>query len=346
MAFSEIYVDPSIAADSGTGTVGDPYGDLEYAIEQSTFDTTNGTRVNVKAGTDEVLAAALNTALSDVSVSIAWAPAAGVPLIIQGYTTAAGDGGVGGISGGGTVGIITGGTYNNVWFIDMHLHNTGSAAVLDLNDDCGVVRCEINNTTGLGITTDAWAYIAENYIHNVGAGAVLVWSGYVAFNYFENSGANDMTYGVTSLAVDYLVVDRNIFKLDGSSDGINVQQKMIVTNNSVWSNAGTGQGINFVDSGNYGVDVRNNIVEGFSGTGGIGFDLDDATSELIMFANNAAYNNATNYNLPVNVKTPAANNETLTASAFTSASTGDFSPVDTGSVKEGSYPQIIGGGLV
>ena len=46
MAFSEVYVDPSIAADSGTGTIGDPFGDLEYAIEQSTFDTTNGTRVN------------------------------------------------------------------------------------------------------------------------------------------------------------------------------------------------------------------------------------------------------------------------------------------------------------
>ena len=50
MAITEVYVDPSIAADSGAGTVGDPYGDLEYAIEQTTFDTTNGTRVNIKIG--------------------------------------------------------------------------------------------------------------------------------------------------------------------------------------------------------------------------------------------------------------------------------------------------------
>ena len=28
MAFKEIYVDPSINADSGAGTSGDPYGDL------------------------------------------------------------------------------------------------------------------------------------------------------------------------------------------------------------------------------------------------------------------------------------------------------------------------------
>ncbi len=54
MALTEIYVDPAIAADSGAGTEGSPYGDLEYAIEQETFDLTNGTRVNIKAGTDEL----------------------------------------------------------------------------------------------------------------------------------------------------------------------------------------------------------------------------------------------------------------------------------------------------
>ena len=60
MALTEIYVDPSIAADSGTGTIGDPFGDLEYAIEQTTFDTTNGTRLNVKAGTDDFLSKPVN----------------------------------------------------------------------------------------------------------------------------------------------------------------------------------------------------------------------------------------------------------------------------------------------
>ena len=44
MAITEVYVDPSIAGDSGVGTIGDPYGDLEYAIEQETFDTKKCTR--------------------------------------------------------------------------------------------------------------------------------------------------------------------------------------------------------------------------------------------------------------------------------------------------------------
>lgn len=87
MALTEIYVDPSIAGDSGAGTIGDPYGDLEYAIEQITFDTSNGNRINIKAGTDEVLAVELGAAISGASIS----PSETAPLIFQGYTTTAGE---------------------------------------------------------------------------------------------------------------------------------------------------------------------------------------------------------------------------------------------------------------
>jgi len=59
----------SIVSDSG------PFGDLEWAIEQTTFDLAEGTRVNIKNGTDEILAAKLETALADTGTSIAWAPA-------------------------------------------------------------------------------------------------------------------------------------------------------------------------------------------------------------------------------------------------------------------------------
>ena len=99
MAITEIYVDPSINADSGTGAIGTPYGDLEWAIEQATFDTTNGTRINIKAGTAEILAASLDTALNSASPSAAWVPTPTAQLIFQGYTTAAGDGGKGDIDG-------------------------------------------------------------------------------------------------------------------------------------------------------------------------------------------------------------------------------------------------------
>ena len=108
MPITEVYVDPSINFDSGTGTLVDPYGDLEYAIREETFDLVNGTRLNIKAGAVETLVAPLNTSFADTSVSIAWPiGATGTPSVtLQGYTATAGDGGQGDISGGGLVSIL------------------------------------------------------------------------------------------------------------------------------------------------------------------------------------------------------------------------------------------------
>ena len=56
MAITEVYVDPAINGNSGTGTLVDPYGDLQYALDTKARDSTNGDRFNIKAGTAEVLA--------------------------------------------------------------------------------------------------------------------------------------------------------------------------------------------------------------------------------------------------------------------------------------------------
>jgi hypothetical protein len=55
---ADIYVDPSINANTGTGTIGDPYGDLQYAIT-STTQGTSGDQFNIKSGTAEVMAGSL-----------------------------------------------------------------------------------------------------------------------------------------------------------------------------------------------------------------------------------------------------------------------------------------------
>ena len=82
---THVYVDPSIAGDSGTGTIGDPYGDLQYALNTVTRGT-DGNQFNIKAGTDEVLAASITTATYGT-------PSTSQPLIFRGYTSAANDGG-------------------------------------------------------------------------------------------------------------------------------------------------------------------------------------------------------------------------------------------------------------
>lgn len=87
MARTEIFVDPAINANSGAGTIGDPYGDLQHALDSETFDATNGNRINIKSGTPEVLSAQLSFANFGT-------PSVQRGLIVSGYDSAAGDGGI------------------------------------------------------------------------------------------------------------------------------------------------------------------------------------------------------------------------------------------------------------
>ena len=135
------YVDPSINADSGSGTVGSPYGDLEYCLEQITRDATNGDQINIKSGTAEVLELALDV-VTDYGV-----PAEGSPLIFKGYDTAANDGGIGEISGGGSVSIHFDGTTDYIHFVDLHLHDSGSNVLLKIDGNCFLINCELNGSS-------------------------------------------------------------------------------------------------------------------------------------------------------------------------------------------------------
>lgn len=343
MALTEIYVDPSIAADSGTGTIGDPYGDLRYAIEQETFDLTNGTRINVKAGTAEVLNESLTTSLADTTVSVAWVPSATAPLVIQGYTTAAGDGGIGIIDGAATYSIFSGGTVDNLVLVDLELRNTGTNAVLDLDNSCVVYRCNIHTSTGVAVQCDNNNAVIGCYLHNCLSGGVCVTANLYAYNYIS-----DMSLNGLSLSGAGACVYRNVVSVTGSVDGISIAGNSFVWNNSVYSAGGSGSGI--VYSADTGTLCINNVVEGFSDTGGIGIEANDAGAPTVMMlTNNSVYDCATEYSLDAIVTDLLdvfGGNETLTASPFTSPSTGDFSTVDTGGIKEGSIPSIIGGGLV
>jgi len=352
MALTEIYVDPSIAADSGAGTIGDPYGDLEYAIEQETFDTTNGTRVNIKAGTDEIIAANLETALADTSVSAAWVPSEDAPLVIQGYTSAAGDGGIGGISGGGAALSILNTTRDFIWLIDLHLHNvTGANRIIDLDSYSTILRCEINNGADTGVVIGSNCVIQSCYIHDVGAnnrhGIQASGNNRIAFNYIDcGEGTDKGQYGIFAIGTS-CSIENNIIIAAPSYYGIGIASNgSMVNNNSIFAVAGTAAGIN-LSANSYVPTVMNNLVEGFSGVGGIGIVFSASTTVGVLDGN-AAYNCTTDFDtgtIDVLIEN-GAGNESLSASPFTNAAAGNFSPVDTGSVKEGSIPQIIGGGFV
>jgi hypothetical protein len=281
---TEVYIDPSIAGASGAGTIGDPYGDIQHALDTVTRDGTNGDRFNIKAGTDEVLAAALDFSTYGV-------PTIAAPWICQGYTTAAADGGIGGISGGGSVGIITGGAIDYLTFADMHLHNTGANPIISADNYLSFINCEIDNTSSNGIDVDQYCLVLNCHIHNVGATGVLLDNGgMVLFNTFEN-GTNDFTVAIhlKNPAAEAMF---NVIDIDGSSDGILMTHySTLAAYNSIYSNGGTGQGI-VVNANLINVRVFGNIVEGFSGLGGIGIQLGASTMEI--YGHNAFYNNTTN----------------------------------------------------
>lgn len=342
MAISEIYVDPSIAADSGTGTVGDPFGDLQYAIIQTTFDTTNGTRVNIKAGTEEVLTAGLEVAIADTSVSVAWVPSRTAPMIFQGYTTAAGDGGMGVISSGGaTQAILDNATLDYVSFIDLELHNTGLARILRLDDGCSIIRCKIHNA-GNGVTMGDNAVIMGCHYYDVAVEVILLENeGYAAFNIVDTITGTRTATAAISCGNTGSVAYRNIIKVDGATDGIKMVNKNSVISNSVYSAGGTGRGIYATAANLDQMVCINNLVEGFSGTGGDGIDFSVGGIRMPVYGGNSVYDCATAYNNPAIIIESYGGNETLSASPFTDPTNNDFSPVDTGSVKEGVTPSAF-----
>ena len=331
MAITDLYVDPSIAADSGAGTIGDPYGDLEYCIEQENW-VAGGIRVNIKAGTDEVLAASLETALADTTSSTAWVPTETGPLIFQGYTSASQDGGVGGISGGGSLSVINTSTLDYIAFIDMHLHNAGAANVVTVDNFCTFTRCEINNTSGAGIVCGISCRVFDCHIHDIGASGVSG-SAVIERCLLETGPTNDFTNAIYSPSS----VRRCLIKVTGAGNGMQVFDAASVSHCSIYSDGGTGSGIYCLNSAMVG-SVVNNLVEGFSGSGGYGIEFHATNSSIRYWGGNSVYNCATAIGTPEFALDYIGGNETLAASPFTSASTGDFSPVDTGSVKEGALP--------
>lgn len=327
---TDTFVDPSISAASGAGTIGDPYGDLQYALDQVARDGANGDRFNIKTGSEEVLTAALD-------LSTYGTPSEAAPVIFQGYASSQGDGGIGGINGDGSFSIHGNISTSYLHWIDLHLHNCGSAAVLSMNDYCSVVFCEIDNTTGNGIDIDNYGLVLGCHIHNIGNYGVYTTIGTtVKRNRFVN-GANDFAAAIYSTLAAYCY--HNIIDIDGASNGIEYEDGSVVWGNSIYSNGGAGKGIMPRAANRVPVAVANNLVEGFSGTGGVGIDAQYGAKYA---DGNGVYNCATKYNLANRIFAGGSDNEELTASPFVNAAAGDFTPVDIGNVKEGSLPAKIG----
>lgn len=311
MAISQYYCDPSIGGDSGTGTSGNPYGDLQYALNQITRNSTDGDQINIKSGTDEVLSAALSTASYGT-------PTDSAPLIFRGYTSVAGDGGIGGISGAGSYSLFATTTLEYIVLWDLHIHNSGSVPVVDLDRHVHVINCEINNSSDDGLELGAYGTVIGCYIHDCGAlGADVSYASLVTHCYFKNDGTNDFTYAVD--VPNGGVIQYSIIDIDGASGGVNIAQNTNrVMNNIIYSNGGTGIGVNAPLDKSL---IYSNYIEGFSGTGGKGINVG---GNATMVRNNRYYNNTTHSTMSSSV-VQHYDNTVLSSSALADPSNGDFS---------------------
>lgn len=329
MAFSEYYVDPNGGNDTtGDGTIGTPWATVQHALDTITRNSTDGDRINVKAGTADVLSATL-------SLATYGGPTNTTNLIIQGYTSTAGDGGIGEISGAGTYGICSAFQYSV--FAYMKLGNCGSADVLDFAGGSSAINCEIYSSSGFGVDCGQNSIVLGCWLHDL-TGTQAIDNGInvrIGYNYIDCA--------VTTSVIDDgspSVIFGNIIDLSGADTsvvGINATQiGMTVVGNTIFcSNANTSQGI-YINS--HGILALNNIVEGWSGTGGDG--IEKSANYCSYVGANAVYNCTTPYTLDNTKQTIVFSpNDTLDSSAFVNASSGDFDINGTiTGVTEDAYP--------
>lgn len=342
MALTETYVDPAIAAGSGTGTIGDPYGDLQYALDTMTRDSTNGDRINIKTGTDE-------SATSQIVLTTYGSPTEQAPLVLQGYSSSAGDGGVFGVDGNnGAYTAINFSGKDYCHFLDGHVHNGqqhgiasgnyGSFLNLEIND--------IGNGTYDGITTGGLVTISGCHVHDVAGEGLRFTSGVAIGNYLKNDGTRDFTAAIRCNGSGAVALN-NIISIDGASDGIQLAQGASALGNSILSSAGTGQGLVPTASAQSIMAVINNYLEGFSGTGGVGVDMSTTGTVVQMMGQNAFYNNATHINDPnAHLILDLGDDETLSVTGLAKSGSDTFAnrftyfaPVDTGNMQTGGYPE-------
>ena len=327
---TNIYVDPSIAANSGTGTIGDPYGDLQYALNTVTRDGTNGDQFNIKAGTYEVLAAALTYTGTYGN------PGSTAPLIFRGYTSAANDGGLGQLDfGGGSHLFCAVDAY--VRWVDLEF-KAATAYFLDVsNTGSFAVNCTFHDTTGTAVnnseTSGTGVYGCTFYDCSYGCDF-----GNVYASRFYNGTVRDFVIAINFNAHGAAMVEFNTFQLDGSSAAIFAKNYAMIKNNSIYGGGSSGYGIKHEWA--IGTHVVNNLIAGFSGVGGKGIVASGGTTERGIFANNSFYDNTTDYD---SLDSPFASaNESIGSDPFADGSTGDFTPQDVGNVIGGGFPASIG----
>lgn len=291
MAFSEVYSDPTNGIDSpGRGTLANPYLTLQYAMNNTTIDATNGTRFNIKAGAN-------TDTTGNVSYVLATNGGVFAPIVFQGYTTVAGDGGIAKLSTGTAVNFAP-------WKLYYHYR--------DLDFTCSTFYGSYYGVTAGNIIRGNYHGYSENHVFGNAICGTLDLSGnyhWVHNNFIKRTGSGD----VVNVSGWYVTFANNIV-VGGTNRSIYIYgvTKVVIANNSVYCSGGPGitnQG------GSNMIEFFNNVVQGAT----TAFDYGSGTTSW----NNVSFGHATlktGKNLYQGVLDDAA----LLASPFVNAAGGDY----------------------
>lgn len=324
------YVDSDIGTDTGAGTTGDPYGNIQHALDSVTRDAANGDRFKGKGG--DVLSASLD-------LTSYGAPAYNVPLIFDKWNAVWDlDGNDGNFS------IMSAAA--GLHFLNLKLHNTGTATVVGIGQHSSIQGCEIANSSGNGADLTSYSAFIGNHVHDIGGyGVTTDYRLNVFGNYFRNDGTHDFTAAI--YANTECAIVRNIISIDGASDGIlRPYFATLVAFNSILSAGGTGVGIKDLTLSRLITGIVNNLVEGFSGAGGVGIQSKGSVSPAAAYGYNALYNNTLNYDVDYDrVINSLGDDETLGSSPFAKSGSDTFAnrfnyfaPLNVDNVQGGAWP--------
>jgi len=249
------------------------------------------------------------------------------PVRFQGYTSTAGDGGVADIDCATFQFIDT--AYNAMHFRHLKFTNWGSVECIDVQDYNSIIECEFDGegARARAATLGTGGVFAHNKVHDMaGSGTtaiVSVFTGWCRGNYIQTTGGRALSNNVTNTIANVISMDST----DSNAVGIYMQgDELVCEGNTVFNQAaGTGTGISWLAADMFTL-VVNNIICGFSGTGGVGYG--STGSHEGIFGYNKFFNNETNVSVSGNPRRfiDLGNNDTLLANPF--KSTGNADPND------------------
>ena len=328
MALTTYYVDLDIGGTSGAGTIGDPYSGIQHALDTATQDGSNGDEFLLKRGSTATLSGVLD-------FSTYGTPSQTAPCHIGAY----GSGGLPYLNGGGGAFKIFGGT-SHVYFRDVKMGNvTGSVATL--TNYTGMSSCEIHDgVNGVDGMSNTSTVVFGCYFHDLSGAGASGNNGKVLHCQFRNGSSKKFTHAIN--ITSGATIARNLITVDGTSNGIyGTGYYATIEHNSIYSDGGSGSGI-YALQADYGIGpIANNIIAGFSASGGHGINI-PGTGDVSHLYGNAVYDCDTEYSSSWDTDAILAlDNETLSASPFVDAAGGDFTPANTGNVRS-AQPSATG----